>query len=91
MDALGVTVNADDSAVNNNDRYARLHRDHLELSRFFRGQFCTFHNARIVHQADERTTEGYTAFRARVHENARTYLDDAPPPSDDEESSSGSD
>ena len=91
LSALGVTVNADDSVVNNNDRDARFHRDHLELSRFFRGQFCTFHNPGVVHQADERTREGFTAFCARVHENARTYIDDTPPPSDGEGSSSGSD
>ena len=91
LSAFGVAVNADSSAVNNNDRDARFHRDHLELSRFFRGQFCTFHNTGVVHQADERTTEGYTGFCARVHENARTYLDDTPPPSDGEGSSSGSD
>ena len=91
LSALGVTVYADGSAVNNNPRDAVLHRDHLELSRFFRGRFCDFHNAHVVHQADEHTNEGFMAFCARVHENARTYLDDPPPPSDGEGSSSGSD
>ena len=89
LSALGVTVKADGSVVNN-PRDAVLHRDHLELSRFFRARFCNFHNAHVVHQADEHTVEGYTAFCVRVHENARTYID-APPPSDGEESSSGSD
>ena len=89
LSALGVTVYADGSVVNNND--AGLDRDHLELSRYFRGRFCYFHNRHVIHQADEHTVEGYTAFCARVHENARTYLDDTPPPSDGEGSSSGSD
>ena len=56
LSALGVTVKADGSVVNN-PRDAVLHRDHLELSRFFRGRFCDFHNAHVVHQADERTNE----------------------------------
>ena len=72
LSALGVTVYADGSAVNNNPRDAVLHRDHLELSRFFRGRFCDFHNAHVVHQADERTNERFMAFCALVHENART-------------------
>ena len=91
LSAFGITVFADGSVVNNNDRDAGLHRDHLELSRFFRARFCNFHNTHVIHQVDERTVEGYTAFCARVHENARTYLDDTPPPSDGEGSSSGSD
>jgi len=91
LSAFGITVFADGSVVNNNDRDAGLDRDHLELSRFFRARLCYFHNRHVVHQADERTVEGYTAFCARVHENARTYLDDTPPPSDGEGSSSGSD
>ena len=91
LSAFGITVKADGSVVNNNDRDAGLHRDHLELSRFFRARFCNFHNTHVIHQVDERTVEGYTAFCARVHENARTYLDDTPPPSDGEGSSSGSD
>jgi len=90
LSAFGITVFADGSVVNNNDLDAGLDRDHLELSRYFRGRFCYFHNHLVIHQADERTVEGYTAFCARVHENARTYID-PPPPSDDEEPSSGSD
>ena len=69
LSALGVTVKADGSVVNNNDRDAGLHRDHLELSRYFRGRFCDFHNTKVIRQADERTVEGFTAFCARVHEN----------------------
>ena len=89
LSAFGITVFADGSAVDNNAD-AGLDRDHLELSRYFRGRFCRFHNRHVIHQADERTVEGHTAFCARVHENARTYID-APPPSDGEDSSSGSD
>ena len=91
LSALGVTVNADDSAVNNNARDAKCHRDHLELSRFFRGQFCNFHNTSVVHRVDEFSNNANATLSVRVYENARTYLDDTPPPSDGEESSSGSD
>jgi hypothetical protein len=91
LTVFGVTVKADGSVVNNADTDSVLHRDHLELSRFFRGRFCNFHNTSVVHQVDEFSNNANATLSVRVYENARTYLDDTPPPSDGEESSSGSD
>ena len=91
LSAFGITVKADGSVVNNADTDSVLHRDHLELSRFFRGRFCNFHNTSVVHQVDEFSNNANATLSVRVYENARTYLDDTPPPSDGEESSSGSD
>ena len=80
-----ITVWADEDRPprNDNDADQILHRDHLDLSRLFRGWYCVLHNVHVSHQADEFCNDIYMALVRREHTNAGTFIDPPPPSNDD--------
>lgn len=80
-----ITVWADEDRPprNDNDADQILHRDHLDLSRLFRGWYCVLHNSKVSHQADEFCNDIYMALVRREHTNAGTFIDPPPPSNDD--------
>ena len=79
-----ITVWADEDRPprNDNDPDQYLHRDHLDLSRLFRGWYCVLHNSKVSHQADEFRNDIYMALVRREHTNAGTFIDESDEDSD---------
>ena len=52
----------------------RLYRDHLELSRLFRGWLCNHCNSKKLHKLDSLSSDDYKVFGRRVYVNCTTFI-----------------